>query len=220
MDPWSHCRPLSRDGSRLPCARATRSRPRCYARCGVSRCTCTDEIERRYPKVLRRVGGYNLDAFVDPDAPFNLTKLMVGSEGTLGVVLEAKIALVPLPKAKAVLAIQFADLLEALEATPVDPGAPAVGDRSHGRLHPRQHQTEPGARSHAPHVHRRRPGRAALRRVLRRRRGELPPRLDGARARPRAPGSLGYRYFRAHWISRRRRRSGACAKRRSASRWR
>ena len=43
---------------------------------------------------------------------------MVGSEGTLGVVLEAKINLVPLPKAKAVLAIQFRDLLEALAATP------------------------------------------------------------------------------------------------------
>ena len=33
---------------------------------------------------------------------------MVGSEGTLGVVLEAKVDLVPLPAAKAVLAIQFA----------------------------------------------------------------------------------------------------------------
>jgi FAD/FMN-containing dehydrogenase/Fe-S oxidoreductase len=76
------------------------------------------EIEQRYPKVLRRVGGYNLDAFVDPTAPINLAKLMVGSEGTLGVILEAKIALVPLPKAKAVMAIQFAHLLEALAATP------------------------------------------------------------------------------------------------------
>ena len=44
---------------------------------------------------------------------------MVGSEGTLGVVLEAKLNLVPLPAAKAVLAIQFADLLEALAATPL-----------------------------------------------------------------------------------------------------
>jgi Fe-S oxidoreductase len=76
------------------------------------------EIERRFPKVLRRVGGYNLDCFVDPGKPANLSKIMVGSEGTLGVVLEAKINLVPLPKAKAVLAIQFRDLLEALAATP------------------------------------------------------------------------------------------------------
>jgi FAD/FMN-containing dehydrogenase/Fe-S oxidoreductase len=77
------------------------------------------EIDRRFPKVLRRVGGYNLDEFARPGQPFNLAKMMVGSEGTLGVVLEAKIRLVTLPAAKAVLAIQFADLLEALQATPL-----------------------------------------------------------------------------------------------------
>jgi hypothetical protein len=43
----------------------------------------SEEIERRYPKVLRRVGGYNLDEFVRPDRPFNMAKLVVGSEGTL-----------------------------------------------------------------------------------------------------------------------------------------
>ena len=69
--------------------------------------------------MLRRVGGYNLDEFVKADRPFNLAKLMVGSEGTLGVVLSAKVNLVPLPKAKAVLAIQFASLLESLAATPL-----------------------------------------------------------------------------------------------------
>jgi FAD/FMN-containing dehydrogenase/Fe-S oxidoreductase len=77
------------------------------------------EVEKRFPKVLRRVGGYNLDEFIRPGAVFNLSKLMVGSEGTLGVVLEARLNLVPLPKAKAVLAIQFHDTLEALAATPV-----------------------------------------------------------------------------------------------------
>jgi FAD/FMN-containing dehydrogenase/Fe-S oxidoreductase len=80
---------------------------------------CGDEIERRYPKLLRRVGGYNLDEFARSDRPFNLARLMVGSEGTLGVVLEATIKLVPLPKAKAVMAIEFATLLEALDAAPL-----------------------------------------------------------------------------------------------------
>jgi FAD/FMN-containing dehydrogenase/Fe-S oxidoreductase len=80
---------------------------------------CADEIRARFPKVMRRVGGYNLDEFVQPSRPVNLTKLMVGSEGTLGVILEAKVNLVPLPKAKAVLAIQFADVLEALAAVPI-----------------------------------------------------------------------------------------------------
>ena len=78
-----------------------------------------DEIRRRYPKVMRRVQGYNLDEFVNTSHPFDLTKMMVGSEGTLGVVLEAKLNLVPLPTAKSVLAVQFSDLLQALEATPV-----------------------------------------------------------------------------------------------------
>ncbi len=80
---------------------------------------CADEVERRFPKVIRRVGGYNLDEFTHPDRPFNMAKMMVGSEGTLGVVLEATLNLVPLPKAKAVLVVQFADLLEALAATPL-----------------------------------------------------------------------------------------------------
>ena len=44
---------------------------------------------------------------------------MVGSEGTLGIVLEAKLRLVPLPKAKAVMAVLFGDLLESLAAAPV-----------------------------------------------------------------------------------------------------
>jgi FAD/FMN-containing dehydrogenase/Fe-S oxidoreductase len=93
-----------------------------------------DEIDRRYPKVLRRVGGYNLNEFVDPAKPVNLAKMLVGSEGTLGVVLEAKLRLVPLPKAKAVMVIEFADLLEALSAAPVivshGPSAVEVMDKS------------------------------------------------------------------------------------------
>jgi FAD/FMN-containing dehydrogenase/Fe-S oxidoreductase len=93
-----------------------------------------DEIERRFPKVLRRVGGYNLDEFIKTDRPFNMAKLMVGSEGTLGVVLSATVNLVPLPKAKAVMAIQFASLLESLAATPLilrhGPSAVEVMDKS------------------------------------------------------------------------------------------
>jgi FAD/FMN-containing dehydrogenase/Fe-S oxidoreductase len=94
----------------------------------------TAEIDRRYPKVIRRVGGYNLDDFTDAAKPVNLARMMIGSEGTLGVVLEAKLRLVPLPKAKAVMVIAFADLLEALAATPVilrhKPSAVEVMDKA------------------------------------------------------------------------------------------
>ncbi len=93
------------------------------------------EIDRRYPKILRRVGGVLAsNEFVDPAKPVNLSKLMVGSEGTLGVVLEAKLKLVPLPKAKAVMVVTFDDLLEALAASPVilkhSPSAIEVMDKS------------------------------------------------------------------------------------------
>jgi FAD/FMN-containing dehydrogenase/Fe-S oxidoreductase len=93
----------------------------CYRAVARISAECEEEIDRRFPKVLRRVGGYNLDDFVPAKLarnPFNLAKMIVGSEGTLGVVLEAKLNLVPLPKVKAVLTVQFRDLLEALGATP------------------------------------------------------------------------------------------------------
>ncbi len=93
------------------------------------------EIERRYPKVVRRVGGYNLDEFTDPSKPVNLSKLMVGFEGNaIGIILEAKVRLVPLPKFKAVMVIGFSHLLEALSAAPVilnhKPSAIEVMDKS------------------------------------------------------------------------------------------
>jgi len=106
----------------------------CYRAVLRLACEHAAEIDRRYPKILRRVGGYNLNEFADPVKPVNLTKMIVGSEGTLGIVLEAKLRLVPLPKAKAVMVIGFADLLEALRAAPVivkhGPSAVEVMDKS------------------------------------------------------------------------------------------
>ncbi|MBM3774486.1 MAG: FAD-binding protein [Acidobacteria bacterium] len=128
----AHLHPLSPAALDSACSGATLEARACRAVRRIA-AESAGEIERRFPKVLRRVGGYNLDEFTDPDRPFNLAKLMVGSEGTLGMVVEAKIRLVELPKAKAVLAIQFADLLEALAATPAilahRPSAVEVMDR-------------------------------------------------------------------------------------------
>lgn len=78
-----------------------------------------DEIIKQYPKIMRRVQGYNLDAFVDTDK-WNLSKLITGSEGTLGIVLEAKLSLEPLPKFKVLCVIHFDDLLSAIRSvTPI-----------------------------------------------------------------------------------------------------
>ncbi|MFQ5894617.1 MAG: FAD-binding and (Fe-S)-binding domain-containing protein, partial [Nitrospinota bacterium] len=72
-----------------------------------------EEIERRYPKIMRRVSGYNLDELAKP-GPFNLARLLVGSEGTLGVVTEAKVRICPLPRARGVLVVHFDSIEKAL----------------------------------------------------------------------------------------------------------
>ena len=74
------------------------------------------EIEKRFPKVMRRVGGYNIDALADPRGPVNLAQLVVGSEGTLAVVLAAKLKLIALPAAKGLLLVEFDDLFAAVDA--------------------------------------------------------------------------------------------------------
>ncbi|HXV49064.1 MAG TPA: FAD-binding and (Fe-S)-binding domain-containing protein, partial [Candidatus Binatia bacterium] len=75
-----------------------------------------NEILARYPKIMRRVSGYNLDEFIKPK-PFNLSRMLVGSEGTLATVVEAKMRLVPKPKWTAMDVIHFKDDIEALEAS-------------------------------------------------------------------------------------------------------
>lgn len=73
------------------------------------------EIRDRFPKVMRRVGGYNLDELVDQEN-WNLCKLITGSEGTLALTLELKLNLVPLPKFKSVCVVHYAELLEAIKS--------------------------------------------------------------------------------------------------------
>lgn len=75
----------------------------------------SDEIKQKFPKVMRRVGGYNLDEFVYTDQ-WNLGKLICGSEGTLGTITELKLNLVDLPKHKSVCVAHFSEVLEAVSA--------------------------------------------------------------------------------------------------------
>jgi FAD/FMN-containing dehydrogenase/Fe-S oxidoreductase len=76
--------------------------------------TYGDEIAKRYPRIPRRVSGYNLDELVDADE-VNLAKLIVGSEGTLASVVGAKLTIAPLPPAAALAVLHFDGLLPALE---------------------------------------------------------------------------------------------------------
>ena len=74
-----------------------------------------EEMDRRYPKILRRVSGYNLDEALK--TPLNLAKLIVGSEGTLVAVTRAKVRMVPRPKAAALAVLHFRTMVQAMEAT-------------------------------------------------------------------------------------------------------
>src|SRR6266436_6221812 len=73
-------------------------------------------IRERYPKHWRRVCGYNLDELVK-DRPLNMARLVVGSEGTLLTVIEAKVRLVRRPKKTAIEVIHYHDMQEALESS-------------------------------------------------------------------------------------------------------
>ena len=73
-----------------------------------------EEIDRRFPKVARRVAGYNLDA-LDPHG-LNLAKLLVGSEGTLAWFERLTLELAPIPKHKALGVAHFPRFHDAMDA--------------------------------------------------------------------------------------------------------
>jgi FAD/FMN-containing dehydrogenase/Fe-S oxidoreductase len=73
------------------------------------------EIEARFPKVQRRVGGYNLDSLVEP-VP-NLAHLLVGSEGTLALTTGVTLKLSGLPKHRVMGVCHFPSFAAAMETT-------------------------------------------------------------------------------------------------------
>ncbi|HYW55188.1 MAG TPA: FAD-linked oxidase C-terminal domain-containing protein, partial [Dongiaceae bacterium] len=75
-----------------------------------------DEIAARIPKVQRNVGGYAIHT-VRPGAPFNMAKLLVGSEGTLAFFSAIDLELQPLPRAKALGVCHFPAFADAMRST-------------------------------------------------------------------------------------------------------
>lgn len=79
-------------------------------------------IQSGYPKktLTRRNTGYALDFLVDRDQPFNMCKLLAGSEGTIGIVTEAKLQLMPLPpKEIGLLCVHFEDMISCMHGNNV-----------------------------------------------------------------------------------------------------
>jgi FAD/FMN-containing dehydrogenase/Fe-S oxidoreductase len=84
---------------------------------------CAKDIEARWPKVLRRVGGYNLDIFKNQserpytsDDSVNLAHLLVGSEGTLAFTRHLTLQLAPIPRFKVLGIVNFATFQQAMAA--------------------------------------------------------------------------------------------------------
>jgi FAD/FMN-containing dehydrogenase/Fe-S oxidoreductase len=85
--------------------------------------TLRPEIQANWPKVMRRVGGYNLDIFHNQserpytaDGAVNLAQLLVGSEGTLGLTQSLTLRLSELPKAKVLGVVNFPTFYKAMDS--------------------------------------------------------------------------------------------------------
>jgi FAD/FMN-containing dehydrogenase/Fe-S oxidoreductase len=76
-----------------------------------------DLIRERYPQIPRRVSGYNLDDLL-PEKGFNVARALVGSEGTLCTILEAKVRLVHSPPARSLLVLGYPSIYEAGDHVP------------------------------------------------------------------------------------------------------
>ncbi len=81
------------------------------------------ELEAHWPKVLRRVAGYNLDIFNNQsekpytqDGSVNLAHLLIGSEGTLGLTKSLTLRLSELPRAKVLGVVNFPTFYKAMDS--------------------------------------------------------------------------------------------------------
>ena len=90
------------------------------------------EIETRLPKLLRRVGGYNIDT-ITADG-HNMAQLLVGSEGTLAFFTAIELELQPLPTHKVLGICQFSRFYDAMDVTrhivTLQPAAVELVDRT------------------------------------------------------------------------------------------
>ena len=91
-----------------------------------------DEIAARFPHVMRRVGGYNLDAI--ENGPFNTAKILVGSEGTLAFFTSLELLLQPVPRERVLAICHFPRFGDAMASTKelvkCDPVAIELVDRT------------------------------------------------------------------------------------------
>src|SRR6185437_10857283 len=82
-----------------------------FARLKALRDKYSSLIRERYPRIPRRVSGFNLDELL-PENGFNVARALVGSEGTCVTVLEATVNLVYNPPVRSLLVLGYKDVFE------------------------------------------------------------------------------------------------------------
>ena len=127
-----HLRRPAAPGGRGPatrsCARIIHGggrRGEIYARLKALRDRYADRIRERFPKIPRRVSGYNLDQLL-PENGFHVARALVGTEGTCVTVLEADVRLVPSPPARTLVVLGYPDVFAAAR--------PCAGVLAHGPI--------------------------------------------------------------------------------------
>ena len=88
-----------------------------YSRLREIRDRYRDQVRARFPKIPRRVSGYNLDELL-PESGFNLARALVGTEGTCAIVLEAKVKLIKSPQHRALVGLGYKDAFAAADHVP------------------------------------------------------------------------------------------------------
>ncbi len=96
-----------------------------------------DLIRQKYPPIPRRVSGYNLDQLIPgQDGRFNIARALVGSEGTLVTVLEAKCRLIDAKAERVILMLGYPDVYEAADhVKEIDPFQPTALEGFDHRLY-------------------------------------------------------------------------------------
>ncbi|MFT3768222.1 MAG: FAD-binding and (Fe-S)-binding domain-containing protein [Minicystis sp.] len=97
--------------------RAGGRRGQIYAALRAIRDRYADLIRARYPRIPRRVSGYNLDELL-PENGFHVARALVGTEGTCVTVLEATLRLVDWPRARSLLVLGYPDVFAAGDHVP------------------------------------------------------------------------------------------------------
>jgi FAD/FMN-containing dehydrogenase/Fe-S oxidoreductase len=88
-----------------------------YSKLLAIRDECSQLIRARYPKIPRRVSGYNLDQLL-PENGFHVARALVGTEGTCVTILEAKVRLIHSPQHRTLVGLGYPDVFIAAEQVP------------------------------------------------------------------------------------------------------